>query len=93
MSYIVDPHSRSINTTVVRYLYRNYDSAVFQTLRYIYGCIYSHHCSKSKGLGTIGTQALILHPSFSPWAPAIDRAQSCDLLTGGMLRFGPLLCP
>ena len=31
----------------------------------------------------IGTQALILHPSFSPWAPAIDRAQSCYLLTGG----------
>ena len=41
----------------------------------------------------IGTQALILHPSFSPWAPAIDWAQSCYLLTGGMLRFGPLLSP
>ena len=60
---------------------------------YNFGCIYSHHCSKSKGLGMIGIQALILHPSFSPWAPAIDRAQSCYLLTGGMLRFGPLLSP
>ena len=39
----------------------------------------------------IGTQALKLHPSFIPRAPPIDQAQSCYLLTGGMLRFGPLL--
>ena len=59
------------------------------TIKYSY--IYSHHCSKARALGMIGTQALKLHPSFSPWAPPIDWAQSCYLLTGGMLRFGPLL--